>query len=571
MIPLNKKQFPVVVMVLCLSVSAIGGSIRSTKHNLSISGPGTITASSEDQICIFCHIPHREDSEKPYLWNRSSPSEPYTPYLSSTLNADVGQPTGSSRMCLSCHDGTIALGAIASSETEIPFKNGVRFMPKESPSHLGTDLSDDHPVSFVYDSILAAESGELKDPDLLPGTVRLGSADQLQCISCHDPHDDTYGRFLVMDNTASSLCITCHDQSGWSNSSHSRSPALLDRSGGLWSNTNYATVAENACENCHKPHTSGSPERLLHFVYEEDNCLACHDGGVADTDIGAVITKRYNHPVNEFTGVHDPAEDFSSGGLDVERHVECSDCHDSHQANEDPSPGGSRVSGATRGASGVSIRGEVKSEADYLYEICFKCHGDNNFIEEVAIDRQITQLNTRLEFDPGNPSFHPVVAAGKNLNVPSLQTPYTTSSTISCTDCHGADETSGAQGPHGSDWEHLLTGRYDTADSTLESPSAYALCYQCHSRSSLLSDQSFPHRIHVEDERTPCSACHDPHGVSATQGNEINNSHLINFDLSIVLALTESGRLEFRDQGRFEGECFLNCHGESHNPKSYRQ
>jgi len=562
----KKLMVGIALMLLFFATSALSGSIRSTRHNLSISGSGSITASSETQICIFCHIPHREGSSESYLWNRSSPANPYTVYYSSTLKADVGQPTGSARMCLSCHDGTIALGAIASSTTEIPFKGGIRLMPEESPSYLSTDLSDDHPVSFIYDTELSLDNMELRDPSLLPPTIRLENKNQLQCISCHDPHDDTYGQFLVMDNIASSLCISCHDPKGWNTSSHSQSNALLDRTGGLWPNTDYRTVAENGCENCHRPHSAGTGERLLNFTYEEDNCLDCHNGKVASSDIAAVITKQYNHPVQEYTGVHDPAEDFTSGG--VPKHVECIDCHAAHQANSDPSIDGSMVSGATRGASGISAGGMTLSEARYVYEICFKCHADNNVISKQDIARQIDQLNTRKEFDPANPSFHPVELMGKNPDVPSLMPPYTISSTISCTDCHGASDPAAPKGPHGSDWQYLLAERYVTSDFTPESSSSYALCYKCHSQSTLLNDESFPHRKHVVDERAPCSACHDPHGVSFMQGNSLRNSHLINFDLSIVLP-DDRGRLEFNDLGRFQGQCFLNCHGKLHNPNGY--
>lgn len=188
----------------------------------------------------------------------------------------------------------------------------------------------------------------------------------------------------------------------------------------------------------------------------------------------------------------------------------------------------------------------------------------------MPIARQIDQLNTRLEFDPANPSFHPVEGRGKNQDVPSLMPPYTTSSTISCTECHGVGDPSAAQGPHGSDWQYLLTDRYVTDDYTSETPSSYALCYTCHSRSNLLNDESFPHSRHVVDQKAPCSACHDPHGISFMQGNSLRNSHLINFDISIVLP-NDMGRLEFNDQGRFRGECFLNCHGNQHNPESYQK
>jgi len=556
----------IALMLLFFTTIALSGDIRSTKHNLSISGTGDITASSESRICIFCHIPHREGSKVPYLWNRSTPSNPYTPYDSTTLTADVGQPTGSSRMCLSCHDGTIALGAIASIPTEILFKGGIRYMPEAKPSHLGTDLSDDHPVSFVYDTALSVENMELRDPLLLLPDVKLEHDNQLQCSSCHDPHDDPFGQFLVMDNSASSLCMTCHMKKGWGKSSHSQSNALLIRTGGLWSNTDYKTVAENGCENCHIPHSAGTGKRLLIFVNEEDNCLSCHDGTVASSDIGAAISKPYKHPVQNYTGVHDAAENFSIGN--VPKHVECSDCHNAHQANGDPSVGDSWVSGVNWGVSGVSSGGTTVNQARYVYEICFKCHGDNNATNALSITRQIEQLNTRLEFSPANPSFHPVEGQGKNPEVPSLLPPYTVRSMISCTDCHGNSDPSGVPGPHGSDNPYLLIDRYITDDNTPESLTSYALCYACHNRSTLLDDESTIHRKHVVDEKAPCSACHDPHGVSIMQGNSLHNSHLINFDLTIVLP-SNTGRLEYRNLGRFRGECYLTCHGKIHRPARY--
>jgi hypothetical protein len=250
--------------------------------------------------------------------------------------------------------------------------------------------------------------------------------------------------------------------------------------------------------------------------------------------------------------------------------VECSDCHNAHQSNDTPSPGGGMVSGANRGVTGISASGQRVTESTYLYEICFKCHGDsdNNVVSASPVTRQIDQLDTRLEFDPANPSFHPVETQGKNPDVPSLLAPYTTASIISCTDCHGNSDPTGPPGPHGSDYPHLLTDRYVTEDNTPESPSSYALCYKCHSRSSLLDDASFPHREHVVDQKVPCSACHDPHGISALQGTPLKNGHLINFDLTIV-SPDNMGRLEYNDMGRFRGQCFLTCHGKLHNPATY--
>ncbi len=139
----------------------LSGTILNTKHNLSVSGPGTVKSTTEDRVCIFCHTPHNADTNVPYLWNRSDPADNYIPYQSTTLYSTVGQPTGASKMCLSCHDGTIALGALLTEQFEIPFSGGIRFMP-EGDTKLGTDLSDDHPISLVYNNTLASNNSEIK-------------------------------------------------------------------------------------------------------------------------------------------------------------------------------------------------------------------------------------------------------------------------------------------------------------------------------------------------------------------------------------------------------------------------
>lgn len=181
--------------------------VSETVHNLSVSGPGTIRALSEQQVCIFCHAPHNTSGLRP-LWNRDVPSTSYRIYQSSTLNARPGQPTGASKLCLSCHDGTIALGSVLSRADRIRMSGG-EFMPA-GLSNLGTDLSDDHPISFFYTSGLAASDGQLADPHTLPREVRLDAAGELQCTSCHDPHSNANGKFLVMPNEYGALCTSCH-------------------------------------------------------------------------------------------------------------------------------------------------------------------------------------------------------------------------------------------------------------------------------------------------------------------------------------------------------------------------
>ena len=146
-----------ILNLLILFISAAysyGDDITNTLHNLSISGPGTVKSTVEAEVCIFCHAPHKASKENPPLWNRSLSEANYIPYQSTSIYANVGQPTGASKLCLSCHDGTVALGAILSLSGERPFEGGLRFMPP-GRTLIGTDLSDDHPVSFVFNSQLA--------------------------------------------------------------------------------------------------------------------------------------------------------------------------------------------------------------------------------------------------------------------------------------------------------------------------------------------------------------------------------------------------------------------------------
>ena len=541
--------------------------ILNSKHNLSTSGVGELKAATETRVCVFCHTPHNARRDSPFLWNRSDQTTNYIPYNSSTMYAAVGQPTGASKLCLSCHDGTIALGAVLSQLEEIEFLGGIRYLPATRPSYLGTDLSDDHPVSFYYDSSIDQGNSELVASSILPKEISLDDGGRLQCTACHDPHDDTWGSFLVMSNQYSHLCASCHNKRGWITSTHELSSVYWNGYGiDPWPNSVYLTVAENGCENCHRPHSAGNHQRLLKREYEEDNCLVCHNGNVASLSIEAELTKPYLHPVHLYRGVHDAAENFATGGVDT--HVECEDCHNPHQVRSGSATAPS-VSGKNVGVVGVDIGGQQIDESENLYEICFKCHGDNNVLVAPAVTRQLDQINTRLEFSPGNPSSHPVVATNSTFT-PSLLPPYTSSSIIYCTDCHGSDSSFGPQGPHGSIYAHLLVERYEMNDMTSESASAYALCYKCHDRSIILSGQSsFPlHQKHIRQENTPCAVCHDPHGISATQGNPINNSSLINFDMTVVFP-NSAGELYFSAEGPGHNTCSLLCHGNDHRPRGY--
>jgi predicted CXXCH cytochrome family protein len=550
------------VALLVSTAGPAAAQIVGTPHNLSATGPGPVHAVGESEVCIFCHTPHNANPATP-LWNRAFQGTVYTPYSSSTMVAAPGQPTGSSKLCLSCHDGTIGLGQVLSRTAPISMS---RELPERSD--LTTDLSDDHPVSFAYDALLFSENPELELPELLPETIKLDENGELQCTSCHDPHSSPYPMFLVETTEFSRLCVACHDKAGWVGSSHETSNATWNGMGtDPWPHTDYTSVDANGCESCHDPHNAAGAEHILNEREEEDNCLFCHNGNVAALDIAGDLLKPHRHPVEAFLGVHDPVESFDL----MPWHVECQDCHNPHAVTGTDAMA-PNVGGPLNLVAGVTLSGATTESAEFEYEVCFRCHADNVSATAPVFPRQIDEPSLRRKFDLANPSFHPVAGPGQSADVPSLLNPLTPGSVIYCTACHASDNGPGAggtgpAGPHGSVFPFLLERQYLTSENTRESPQAYALCYKCHSRSSILADESYSGHAKHLSENIACSVCHDPHGVPS--GGAGDHTHLINFRTDFVSPESRTGRLEFVDTGNGSGECWLLCHGTEHDPETY--
>jgi Doubled CXXCH motif (Paired_CXXCH_1) len=319
--------------------SAKVADVSNTKHNLSVTGPGSVTASSESQICVFCHTPHgAENLPAAPLWNRKLSGATYTPYTSSSIEANASElaagPGGSSKLCLSCHDGTLALGNV----------NVLGGKPNQSIAlggtgpggtmatgagsgtgftrNLGVDLTNDHPISFTYDAALAARDGELRVPDgSTVGTRVPGSkpklpleAGQMQCATCHDPHlretDAAKGaaKFLRVNRfqeqaptgasfseSADIICLACHDKAGqaWALSAHAH-PQVADETfnSAASAQREFPTnlpVWRAACLSCHDTHTVQGARRLLREGTDstaspkagggsaiEETCYQCH-------------------------------------------------------------------------------------------------------------------------------------------------------------------------------------------------------------------------------------------------------------------------------------------------------
>lgn len=259
------KKFQVVTIatiltIVTLATSIVFAGITGTKHDLSSTSTGggiTATgASGVTQKCVFCHTPHSSSKAGP-LWNHSLSAATYSVRDAdwTALNpqdwrvSNAIQPDGSSKLCLGCHDGTVALGLLVNvpgsgmggtvdmTQTYMPCGPtdynclGTDFVG--ALKHLNSFGYGDHMVSIEYDDGLVTAidakcaSGisvqGLYAPSTLTGVVRLRPTDHnntlgsethmgVQCRTCHDPHDNTNERFLVIGTPANwnPLCETCH-------------------------------------------------------------------------------------------------------------------------------------------------------------------------------------------------------------------------------------------------------------------------------------------------------------------------------------------------------------------------
>ncbi len=332
-------------LVVVSSQAARISDIAGTRHNLSASGQGNTKATTEDEMCVFCHTPHGATNYPGApLWNREIQNQTYTVYTSSSLDAEdimgqLDQPGGSSKLCLSCHDGTIALGTVnvlggqqnvsidmSGTDPDGSMPGGIHGAQSGFTRDLGIDLRNDHPIAMDYDAALASADSELINPlaaahiglrgpgirPLIPlEATGSGGEAQIQCASCHDPHiRDTDpslpAKFLRLNrfqqntpvggsfnDVSDIVCLGCHDKEGWETSAHAL-PSVANE-------TYTAQAADDrefppalpvwqaSCLNCHDAHAVHGTRRLLREGTDsllspksggnpalEESCYQCH-------------------------------------------------------------------------------------------------------------------------------------------------------------------------------------------------------------------------------------------------------------------------------------------------------
>jgi predicted CXXCH cytochrome family protein len=590
--------------VWAAAASAAGGSVAGSKHDLSVTGPGPIKAERERSACVFCHMAHRAGTHA--LSARPDVGDTHLPYESSTMKARKSGPTRGSRICLSCHDGTIAVGQTRSRSIQVKGATTDGKIPSSRSSNLGTDLRGTHPIS-----IPVSTSPKLRKPS--GSHVKLDAAGDVQCTSCHDPHSEfggsAEGRFLVSPTTRSQLCTSCHDsvrgghgtsllpsavdaggQPVTSNLSASAQHVARTLSGRAQPAGGVPSVADVGCGACHRSHGADPAGRLLargQLEADDTPCLRCHGSGndPAIANVAPDLAKPWTHAV-EGNRVHDAAEGPDSPGHRLpetspsqRRHASCVDCHSAHESTS-ASARAPLVPGALQGTWGIDEFGKRIDVVRYEYEVCFKCHGDSankpdpRWRRPGANVRRFEDRNLRKAFAASAASSHPVVASVRGGDVPSLTKPYVAGDRIYCTDCHASESRAaggtGARGPHGSIYAPLLERNYSTTYPTAESDQAYALCYKCHDKNVLLSSRSAfsAHRKHVVNDSAPCAVCHAAHGVGGPAASASRNAHLIDFDVRVVGG-ARGGPAEYERRGARSGSCNLTCHGVLHDRRGY--
>ncbi len=233
-----------------------GSGIVGSKHDLSVAtGVGGIYGMTDslDRICIFCHAPHHAlqtaDAAGIHylpLWNHGITTQFYNAYQSDfgdgpdpsglagvgvdgdpaqfadrhlfNGEATLGEPGSVSRLCLSCHDGTVAVDEYGFDPQRANSQDaGSAFIADQFKIGGMGNLVNHHPIGFSYIDVATVDD-EIADPDTVfagAGNTTIRSllyGEQMECVTCHDVHNtqNTGETFLWVSDENSAFCLTCH-------------------------------------------------------------------------------------------------------------------------------------------------------------------------------------------------------------------------------------------------------------------------------------------------------------------------------------------------------------------------
>lgn len=233
-----------ILLVPVIAWAAPGDGIATTDHDFSAKGGGV-------GLCTFCHTPHRAIATA-LLWNHTLSTQTFS-WDDTKTTAGTSYPTftgdtykGPTAKCLSCHDGTVAVGdinwwnggkpaALDNTKHEWPDKHNVG-----ATGGVPGSMKGNHPVAMpypfqqaknTYNGVTTGDQytlGEWKvDPqssnirlynDNGSGFITAGAVATktgIECSSCHDPHnkasvDEYFLRGMMAGSDTTYICLKCH-------------------------------------------------------------------------------------------------------------------------------------------------------------------------------------------------------------------------------------------------------------------------------------------------------------------------------------------------------------------------
>lgn len=252
-----------------------GAGINETPHDLPRGDNGMAyvpnPADSLQRICVYCHAPHNtyklsvanggpgpgagagpaaaDAFDYLPLWNhtlqdnyvytmyQNGPGAPQTGPKASQAIANGMVPGSSSLLCLSCHDGSVAVNAYGNAyQLDRSRSGGGATIDARYVIGLDQYLGNHHPIGFDYSDVVAVDNGSpagftgagrlggvraatnpfgtVTIADHLYASVTTGSTDTMECGSCHSVHNtgNTGETLLWISDQGSNLCLTCHDK-----------------------------------------------------------------------------------------------------------------------------------------------------------------------------------------------------------------------------------------------------------------------------------------------------------------------------------------------------------------------
>ena len=247
------------------------------EYNSSVPHVGQMKQDVYNRVCVFCHTPHNatvaDSSMNPLpLWGNTVSDLQPTPYQWATPanksltrdNTDV--LAGPSRLCMTCHDGSIAIDAHTSNGTD---NNGTFTLSgSRAVGSNGSLIEKTHPIGFSWDAAVKARN--IKTGDLINGVAATNDVNEIaqknEQFATSVTHSGAAGTYnTVARNSGRTIgsvlyegdimtCASCHEV-------HNKENAVQDPAV-----KNAAGVAVAATPN--------------YFLYAKESesliCLSCH-------------------------------------------------------------------------------------------------------------------------------------------------------------------------------------------------------------------------------------------------------------------------------------------------------